>query len=104
MTKNPLLNALAAGTYIVTIAIVMTWGTSRLPREDSIMAPIAVISLFTLSAAVMGYIFLYQPGMLYMGGKKKLAVNLFLQTIGAFAVLTALALGLLFSGVLPSGI
>lgn len=100
MTKNPFLNALTASLYITIIAFVMNWGTKRIPPVDNVFAPIGIISLFTLSAAVMGYIFLYQPGMLYMDGKKKAAVNLFVQTVMVFAALTALALGLLFSGIL----
>lgn len=48
-----------------------------------------MISLFTLSAAVMPY----------FDGKKKYAVTLFLQTVAVFAGLTAVALALLFSGV-----
>ena len=38
--------------------------------------------------------------MLYFDGKKKAAVTLFLQTVAVFGVLTAVALGLLFSGAL----
>src|SRR3990172_12807860 len=100
MTKSPIINSLVAASYIVAIAVVMRWGTKRVAPVDNVLAPIAMISLFTLSAAVMGYIFLYQPGMLYMDGKKKAAVDLFLKTVGAFGALTALALVLLFSGIL----
>lgn len=99
MTKNPLINALAASTYIVLLVLVMNWGTQNLPGQDTIMAPIAMVSLFTLSAAVMGYVFLYQPGQLYFDGKKSVAVKLFLQTVACFAGLTLVFLGLLFSGV-----
>ncbi|OGK11568.1 hypothetical protein A2954_01775 [Candidatus Roizmanbacteria bacterium RIFCSPLOWO2_01_FULL_37_12] len=68
--------------------------------DNTIIEPIEFISLFTLSAAVMGFIFGYQPAQLYFDGKKKLAVNLFLQTIAYFAVITSLILTLFFSGVL----
>ncbi len=100
MTKNPLLNALSAAFYIAAIGLLMDWGTKRVAPVDNVLAPIAMISLFTLSAAAMGYVFLYTPGMLYMDGKKKAAVNLFLQTIWIFGIITAVALGLLFSGIL----
>lgn len=99
MSKNPVLNALAASLYIVSIALVMNWGVRIAPKEDSFLAPVAMMSLFTLSAAVMGYLFVYAPIMLYFDGKKKAAVHLFLQTVAVFAVLTAVALGLLFLGV-----
>ncbi|MCL4366689.1 hypothetical protein M1563_00775 [Patescibacteria group bacterium] len=98
MTKNPLINAFAATLYIVIIASVMTWGGRSAGPDHSILAPIAVVSLFTLSAAVMGYLFLYQPGMLFIEGKKKEAVDLFLKTVVIFAGVTILALTLLFSG------
>jgi len=99
MNKNPFVNASAAACYIVLIASVMAWGTSMAPKSDTFLAPIAVISLFTLSAAVMGYLFCYTPLMMYFDGKKKQAVTLFLQTVAVFGVFTAVALGLLFSGV-----
>lgn len=99
MTKNPLLNALAASGYIILISVFMTWGTSFAPKEDTVFAPIAMLSLFTLSAAVMGYVFLYQPAMLYFDGKKKQGIKLLLQTIGSFGVLTVIAIMLMFSGV-----
>ena len=100
MSKNPFLNALAASAYITFISVFMTWGSHIAPKEDTVVAPIAVISLFTLSAAVMGYVFCYTPLMLYMDGKKKAAVNLFLQTVGVFAVLTGVAITLMFTGVI----
>lgn len=101
MTKNPLLNALAASAYIVLVASVMYYG-SKLPHHpDTVLAPIAFISLFSLSAAVMGYLFLSQPLQLYLAGKKQPAIKLFLQTLTAFAVLTILILIILFSGLLP---
>lgn len=100
MTKNPFLNALAAIAYIIVVASAMFYGSNSAPAEDSVFAPITIISLFTLSAAVMGYIFLAQPVQLYLDDKKKEAVTLFTQTVGVFAGLTVLVLALFFSGVL----
>lgn len=98
MSKNPILNAFSASSYIVLVASVMNWGMQFAPKEDTWLTPVAIISLFTLSAAVMGYIFCYTPLMLYFDGKKKEAANLFLLTVGVFGVLTAIALALVFSG------
>lgn len=100
MTKNPILNALAAGFYILAVTLIMTLGTQDLPQEDTIIAPIAMLSLFTLSAAVMGYIFCYQPFILYFDGKKKQALDLFIRTVGFFGVFTLGILLLLFSGII----
>ena len=100
MTKNPLINGLSASAYIVLVALVMNLGSKLMPHEDSPLAPVAIISLFTLSAAVMGYIFIYQPVLLFIEGKKKQAIKLFLQTIIVFGCLTVLSLILLFTGIL----
>jgi|SRR5579884_2342509 len=100
MTKNPFLNALAAIVYIVLVAFIMSFASGHPGSGKSIVIPIAVVSLFTLSAAIMGYIFGYQPLTMYLDGKKKAAVNLFLQTLAVFAGLTVIVFILLFSGIL----
>jgi len=97
--SSDVFNGLSAWIYIVTLAFVMYFGTKNLPKEDTILAPIAMISLFTLSAGVMGYIFGLQPIQLYLDGKKKEAVQLFLKTLMVFGLLTATMLILLFTGV-----
>lgn len=98
MTKNPVYNALAATLYITLVGLFMSWGTSIAPKEDTFLAPIAVMSLFTVSAAVMGYVFCYEPLQLYFDGKKKQAVRLFLQTVAIFGVITIALLALMFTG------
>ena len=99
MTRNPFINALAATLYISLVASIMFYGINHTGSVNSVVIPIAMISLFTLSAAVMGYLFLYQPLQLYLDGKKKEAVDLFLQTVAVFAGITALILTLLFLGI-----
>ncbi len=99
MSKNPVINGFAASAYIFIVASVMNFGTRMMSHQNSFMAPVAVLSLFTLSAAVMGYVFCYQPAQLYFDGKKKEAVRLFLQTVVVFACITILMLILLFTGV-----
>jgi len=99
MTKNPFINAVSATVYITLVALFMFYGGKLIPPKDTILTPIAVLSLFTLSAATMGYLFLYQPIMLFLDGKKKNAVDLFLQTLAIFAGITVLVFVLLFLGV-----
>ncbi len=99
MTKNPFINAFAVLLYIVLIASVMFYGTKNLGPADSFIAPIAMISLFTLSAAVMGYLFLFKPVILYFDNKKKEAIDLFLKTLVIFGGITVVILLLLFTGV-----
>jgi hypothetical protein len=99
MTKNPIINALSASAYIILVVTVFTFITQNLRNKpDTFFAPVTVLSLLTLSVAVMGYLFFYQPLMLFIEGKKKQAVNLFVKTVGVFAVLTVVTLILLFSG------
>jgi len=41
-----------------------------------------MLSVLTLSVAVMAFLFFYQPLQLFIGDKKKDAVNLFIKTVG----------------------
>jgi len=95
MTKNPILNALAAGAYIVIVVLVINTFADGPDGPDTIFIPMFMISMFVLSAAVMGYIFLSQPIMLYLDGHKKQAVDFFLKTVGTFACLTVVFLAAL---------
>ena len=93
--KNPYVNACAAALYIVVVACIMTFGQKSGP-DPSVLVPIAVLSLFVLSAAVMGYLFLFQPAQMYLDGAKKEALDLFVRTVAVFAVLTIFFLVVLF--------
>ena len=96
MTKNPYLNALAAGAYIGLIGVVINFAAMNKLGHDSVLAPVALISLFTLSTGMMGYIFLSQPVMHYLDGKKKEALDLFVKSLLTFALITALFFTYLF--------
>ena len=97
--KNPFINALAASLYITLVASVMFYGTEHTHSVKSVIVPITILSLFTLSAAVMGYLFVSQPIQLYLDGKKKDAVNFFLKTVVTFAIITLITFVLLLSGI-----
>lgn len=99
MTKNPFLNALSASGYIVIVVSVMTFlSQTQKNKPDTFLAPILALSLLTLSVAVMAYVFFYQPLQLFLDGKKKQAINLFLQTVAVFAGITLLIFILLYLG------
>ena len=101
MTKNPFINALSALAYIILVGTVMNFVShTQRNKPDTIFAPIAILSLLTLSAALMGYFFLYQPMQLYLDGKKKEATSLFVRTILVFAAITVVIFTLLLSGIL----
>ena len=100
MTKKPLINALGASVYIILVVTVMAFVTQPLKNKpDTFFAPITVLFVLTLSVTVMAYLFFYQPLQFFINGKKKEAVDLFVKTVGIFAVFTVVVLILLFFGI-----
>jgi hypothetical protein len=96
MSENPHINALSATLYVTLVAFIM-FNMEKTPDSvHSLLVPIAMLSLFVLSAGIMGYIFCYKPIELLVGGKRKEALNLFLKTIGVFAIITLLLFCALF--------
>lgn len=91
MTRNPYINALVAGLYIVGIVLLITYGPALVrDKPDTILAPMAMLSLLVLSAAFMGYVFFFQPVLMFMDGQKREAIELFTKTLISFAGITAL--------------
>ena len=90
MTKNPYLNALLAWLYIVSVVLLITYGPAFVrEKPDTILAPMAMLSLLVFSVAFMGYTFFFQPITMYLEGQKREAVELFTKTLGTFAAITA---------------
>ena len=89
MTKNPVINGFVALLYIVLVVSLLYYAPMFVGVEESILIPIAVLSLFVFSAACMGYIFLNQPFQLFLEGEKEKSVDLFVKTLGVFAVSVA---------------
>ncbi len=98
MTRNPIVSAVVAFGYIVGLVWVMNIITQT-TRKPGIMAPLMMICVFTLSAAVMGYLFCLAPLQLYLDGKRQEAVKLFLQTTFTFGIITGLVILLFVSGI-----
>ncbi len=101
MTKNPIVNAFCASGYIVLIASALNFVShTQRNKPDTFFAPVAFLSLLTLSVTVMAFLFFYQPLQLFIDGKKKQAINLFMQTAGIFAAITLVVSILVFSGLI----
>ncbi len=101
MSKNPFINAFSAAIYIIFVVTVMTFVTQPLKtKPDTFFAPITLLSMLTLSVTVMAFLFFYQPLQLFIDGKKKESINLFIKTVGVFAAITLLILFLLFLGLI----
>lgn len=85
--KNPYLNSVFAEVYIIMlVSLIRFIGKENSP--DNFFSPAAALSLFVLSAAVMGYLFLGEPLQLFLDGEKKQAVSFFMKTVVTFAVIT----------------
>lgn len=77
--KQAFLLALGEGIYISLVALLM-FTVQKLFGEKPdpvIIAPIAFLLLFVISAAISGALILGKPVMLYLDGKKKEALQLF---------------------------
>jgi hypothetical protein len=92
--KKPFFYALAAVSYIVIIILCGNALSPFIP-EETILIPMAMLSLFVLSAAIMGFLFLSEPLNLYMENKKKEAVIFFAKIVGFFACFIVVFLVLL---------
>ncbi len=97
--QNPFANATLAALYIIGIvyAIDTFSRLSVAPKGPTLLVPMTILSLFVLSAAVMGFLFVYQPLRLYMEGHKKDAVQFFAKTTLTFACFALLFLITLLS-------
>jgi hypothetical protein len=96
MTKNPFLNALAASLYIVGVVSFINFLQILGEEPETILIPMAMLSLFVLSAAMMAFLFFFQPVQMYLDGEKRQAVNLFLKTLAVFAFITIILFSALF--------
>jgi len=98
MTKNPYHNALLAAAYIVFIVLLISYGPALVrDKPDTILAPMAMLSLLVFSVAFMGYIFFFRPVLMYLNGQKREAVEFFTKTLVAFAVITGIVILVAFT-------
>jgi uncharacterized membrane protein len=88
MSRNPFANALVASGYISLLVTLFFYLQRFSDNELGLMAPMLALSLLVLSAAIMGYLFVYQPALLIMEGKESEGTKLFLSTVFAFACIT----------------
>ena len=97
MTRHPFYNALAALVYIILVVgfIRLVGYLAGDTPDNDFLAPLAAISLLTLSVAVMAYVFFYTPLLLIVRGEQQTALRLFLKTIAMFAALTLTVFGAL---------
>ena len=88
--KYPFIHALAAAAYIVFIVFVIGLFADNPAVEGTLLIPMVMLSLFVLSAAVMGFLFVYEPLQLYFDNRRHEATIFFLKTVGYFACFVVL--------------
>ncbi|OGI68696.1 hypothetical protein A2738_00080 [Candidatus Nomurabacteria bacterium RIFCSPHIGHO2_01_FULL_42_15] len=90
--KNPYINALLAALYIIVIVFVIGNLEDITRGKESLLVPVIMLSLFVLSAAIMGLFFVYTPAKMFLDNQKPEALTFFLKTIGTFAGFAIVAL------------
>jgi hypothetical protein len=83
------INALGTIAYVSAVSTVMSRLEKVFNQNDTVLAPIAFLTLFVLSAAVAGGLVLGKPILMYLDNQKKEAVRLFVCTIGWLALAVA---------------
>jgi hypothetical protein len=87
--KKPFIYASGAVGYIVVIVLILNF-SKYFPQKETIIIPMLMLSLFVLSAAVMGFLFLSEPLKLFLENQKEEAVKFFAKTVGIFACFVVL--------------
>ncbi|MFA6076714.1 MAG: hypothetical protein WC735_01420 [Candidatus Paceibacterota bacterium] len=95
--KKPFYFAGVAVAYIVLIVSGINFmGNIMQNQEETIFIPMAMLSLFVLSAAIMGFLFLSEPLQLLIENRRQEAVVFFAKIVGIFACFVAIFTILLF--------
>ncbi|MDE2071192.1 MAG: hypothetical protein KGI70_00460 [Patescibacteria group bacterium] len=87
MSRNPLINALAASAYVSLVAL----GIMHVPEKQPMLAalgPLIFLSVFVFSAGLIGYLFCMHPLLFALRGEQRAGIVLFLKTLGFFALIT----------------
>ena len=90
LIKSSLINSVIALLYISGVALLMTNAQNIFGKGDNVFTGIAVLMLFVISAAIMGFVILGRPILMYLDGLKKEAVKLFYLTIAWLILIAAI--------------
>ena len=71
LIKSSLINSVIALLYISGVALLMTNAQNIFGKGDNVFTGIAVLMLFVISAAIMGFVILGRPILMYLDGLKK---------------------------------
>ena len=84
------LDALGVAVYVVVISLILGQGEKIFGKMDNFLGPVALLLLLVLSAAITGALTLGRPILLYLQGRKREAIKLFLYTLGWLFLMTLL--------------
>ena len=87
---------MALGYIALIILVINSTNSIAANTPDTILAPITMLSLFVLSAAIMGILFVYEPLRLFLENQKSDALSFLLKTVGTFACFVVVLAVLLF--------
>jgi hypothetical protein len=94
--KNPFVNALIAGGYIIALVLFMRTVIEALSHtEDTILIPMTMLSLFVFSVALMAILFFFEPIRLLLENQKQEALSFFTKTLATFFCFVAILLTLM---------
>ena len=98
LIQRSLLNALGVTAYVGVVATIMQNGEKIFGNVNQSLAPIAILTLFVLSAAVTGGLVIGNPVLMYLNNQKSDAIKLFIYTLCwlALAVIILLIVSVLF--------
>lgn len=86
--STSLLNAGGVIIYIIIVAYVMLNGEKLFGQMNNLWGPVALLLLFTVSAAITGLLVLGRPAYLFLSGQKPEAVKLLIYTVSWLFIAT----------------
>ena len=94
------LHALLTVFYIAGVATIMTGLEDVFGPRSGILGPIVFLSLFVVSAAVVGMLIFFRPLLWYLESRKKEAIQLAVSTVAFLALISTGIVIALLSGVI----
>ena len=94
--KTAIKQAVLTALYVTCVASFMYFGgQAKLGRANIILVRITMLLIFVFSASLTGYLLFGKPILMYLNGKKKEAMSLFIYTISVFSLITLVFIVLL---------
>lgn len=93
LIQRSFLNALGTVAYVAVVATLLQNGERVFGEMKNVTGPITFLTLFVLSAATTSSLVLGKPILMYLGGQKKEAVQMFIYTLCWMALAVVVLFG-----------